>query len=175
MLYAKLAAALVFVVIVIGAYIKGRTDGGDIVRGEYAARDAKAASDYAAKERELTEANRQKERQWAKSAAQASAKYQREIAANETQRLADRAAIESGAIRLRDPGTADHKAAGSEACAVAGTSGGRDGGAETGLQAASAGVLSAKASEFILDIANQCDAVVNQLSAAQRILRAERQ
>ena len=174
MIYGKLVAAIILLGALIGAYIKGRTDGGDIVRGEYAARDAKAASDYAAKERELTEANRQKERQWAKSAAQASARYQRELAANETQRLADRAAIESGAIRLRDPGATDHKAAGSETCAVAGTASGRDGGAEAGLQAAGTGVLSAKAGEFILDIANQCDAVVNQLSAAQRILIEER-
>jgi len=149
-----------------GSYLKGRTDGGDIVRGEYAARDLKAASDYAAKERSITEANRQKERQWAKSAASASARYQRELATNETQRLADRAAIESGAIRLRDPGT-DHKAAGSEACPVAGSPSGHHGAEGT--------YLSSKTTAFLLGLATEADSVVNQLSACQQVLRSERQ
>lgn len=165
MIYAKLAAALVLVLAIIGAYVKGRSDGGKIVQADYAQRDLKAAQDYAAKEREITEKYRFKEENWQSQFVAASKAYQRRLANVETQKLSDAAAIDAGHLRLLDPGTVG-KACGDSATKTTASASGRNGGEES--------ELSGKAAKFLLSLASDADAVVSQLTACQSILQDER-
>jgi len=165
-MYAKLAIALVLLVALIGAYVKGRGDGGKIVQADYAQRDLKAAQDYAKKEREVTEKYRLQEENWQKQFVAASKEYQRRLANAETQKLADAAAVDAGRIRLLDPGTVG-KACGDSPPSTTGSSSGRNGSEGSELSRASA--------KFLLGLANDADAVVMQLSACQQILLNERQ
>ncbi len=164
--YVYLAAAAAFLAALGGAYVKGRSDGGDIARSEYAARDIKAASEAQDAYKRTVEGFRAKEAEWQKSLTAVSKNYQQRIAANETQRLADRAAAESLAIVLRDP-NANPQACSGGTSAVAGTAAGRDG-SETGR-------FSPEATRFLLGEANRADAVTIQLQACQAILASERQ
>lgn len=160
-----LVAAVVCVGVLAGAYLKGRSDGGAIVRSEYAQRDLKAAQDYAAKEKSLQEAYRAKEANWQERFVSASRTYQKGLASAHTQRLADIAAIDAGTLRLRDPGT-DSKACGSQAASTASNSSGHHG--------SEGAYLSSKAAGFLLGLTAEADSVVLQLSACQQILRNER-
>lgn len=166
MIHGYLVGAVVFLVALGGAYIKGRTDGGNLVRGEYAARDVKAAADYAEKERAITDAYRKKEAQWQAKSAAVSAQYQKRIAANETQRLADLAALESRTLVLRDPNAAACAASGGGTGETAAAPGGRDG--------AKGADLPEKTSRFLLGLANEADLLVIQLQSCQQVLIDER-
>lgn len=166
MIYGKLAIALVLLVALIGAYVKGRSDGGKIVQADYAQRDLKAATDHAAKEREISENYRLKEENWQSQFVAASKTYQRSLANAQTQRLADAAAIDAGRIRLLDPG-ANRPTCGDSTAKTASSTSGRNGG--EGAE------LSPKAARFLLGLANDADALVTQLSACQQILSSERQ
>lgn len=165
MIYARLAAALVLVLALVGSYFKGRSDGGAIVRSEYSARDLKAAQDYAAKKDALQEAYRAQEARWQEKFVSASRTYQKGLASAHTQRLADIAAIDAGTLRLRDPGT-DSQACGSPATVAASGSSGHHG--------SEGAYLSSKAAQFLLGLTAECDTVVNQLTAAQQLLIEER-
>lgn len=165
-MYARLAIALVLLVALIGAYIKGRNDGEKIVTAEYAKRDLKAAIDYAQKEREITEKYRAQESNWQQQFVAASRSYQKGLANAETAKLAALAAVDAGNLRLLDPGTHRQTCADS-ATAPAVSPGGRNGSAGS--------ELSREAAKFLLSFANDADAVAMQLSACQQILSSERQ
>ena len=165
-MYGKLAVALVLLVALVGAYVKGRNDGGKIVQADYAQRDLKAANDYAQKEREITEKYRSQEAQWQQQFVAASRSYQKGLARVETQRLADAAAVDAGRIRLLDPGTVG-KACGDSPPSTTASTSGRNG--------SEGSELSGKAAKFLLSLASDADAVVRQLSACQQILSSERQ
>lgn len=163
-------AGLFAVLIVLGlggAYVKGRSDGTAITTSIYAQRDVKAAADYQAKETALQEAYRAKEAKWTQSLAAVSKDYQRKVAANETQRLADIAAIDARTIRLRDPNAADNQACGDKGAIPAASAAGHNG---------SAGAyLPNKTAAFLLGLATEADSVTVQLTACQAVLASERQ
>lgn len=165
MIYGYLVAAIVCVGAITGSYIKGRSDGGAIVRSEYSARDLKAAQDYAAKKDALQEAYRAQEARWQEKFVSASRTYQKGLANAHTQRLADIAAIDAGTLRLRDPGT-DNQACGSPAPVAASGSSGHHG--------SEGAYLSSKAAQFLLGLTAEADSIVNQLTACQQVLRDER-
>lgn len=167
-MYAKLAIALVLLLALVGAYVKGRSDGGKIVQADYAQRDLKAAQDYAAKEREITEKYRSKEANWQSQFVAASKAYQRGLANAETAKLAAIAGVESGAIKLRLNDSADCKVDGNTTSEIAASASGRNDSAE--------GRFLGKAdSAFLIAEASRSDKIVMQLSACQQILRSERQ
>lgn len=165
-MYAYIIAAVVGLVMLASGAYEVYQAGANSVRVEQQARDLKAAQDYAAKEREITEAYRAKEAKWSQSLAAVSKDYQRKVAANETQRLADIAAIDARTIRLRDP-SADNQACGSEASDAATDPAGHHGSEGT--------YLSSKAATFLLGLVTEADAVATQLSACQAVLTSERQ
>ena len=166
MIYAKLAAAIVLVLAVLGAVHRYGTYRENTVRLEYQARDLKAAQDYAAKTQSLQEAYRAQEARWQEKFVSASRTYQKGLANAHTQRLADIAAIDAGTLRLRDPGT-DNQACGSSATVAASGSSGHHG--------SEGAYLSSKAAQFLLGLTAEADSVVSQLTACQQVLRDERQ
>lgn len=165
-MYARLAIALVLLVALIGAYIKGRNDGGKIVTAEYAKRDLKAATDYAQKEREITEKYRAQESSWQQQFVAASRSYQKGLANAETAKLAALAAVDAGTLRLRDP-SGNRETCGDNASKTTAGSSGNNGG--------SGGELSPKLTQFLIGEATRADEIVSQLSACQQILVLERQ
>lgn len=167
-MYGKLAVALVLLVALVGAYVKGRNDGGKIVQADYAQRDLKAANDYAQKEREITEKYRSQEAQWQSQFVAASKTYQRGLANAETAKLAAIAGVESGSIRLRLNDSPNSTACGSEASATPSGSSGNN--AAKGSQ-----FLGPLDAAFLISFAAESDSVVRQLSACQQILSSERQ
>lgn len=174
MIYGYLVAAIVFAGAITGSYFKGRADGAIIVRSEYVQRDIKAAQDYAAKEKTLQEAYRAKEAEWSQKFVSASRTYQKGIANAANQRLSDLAAIDAGALRLRDPGSIG-KACGDKSSETAPGASGNNDSARSGLQAEASGmVLSEQTSKWLIDFAHEADSVVRQLTACQRILIEER-
>lgn len=92
--------------------------------------------------------------------------YQGKLTHAETQRKADVAAARSGAIRLFDPGASAQSACASGGGEAVTRAGGRDGGEGAGL--------SPDAAEFLLSEANRADAIVEQLTSCQAVVRADR-
>jgi len=166
-LYGVLIQAAVVVFIAAGAWFHGYNKGADVTRAEYATRDLQAATEAQAAYARIVERHRAKEQEWQKSLTAVSAQYQKRIAANETQRLADLAAIDSRTLILRDPNASGVQACSGGSSPSAGTAAGRNG--ATGAE------LSSAASRFLLELASEADSIVGQLSACQAILRSERQ
>jgi hypothetical protein len=141
------------------------TAGGNAVRVAYEKRDTEAANEYA---KAITEANaklRAAEERSAELLAAADADYQAKLkehndAANKT--IAD---IRSGAKRLYVD-LAGTKTGGGTVSEVAACPG-----IDHGPQRAE---LSAKDGEFFVSLASECDAVVEQLSAAQQVIISDR-
>lgn len=104
----------------------------------------------------------------AKAAALASiaTDYERKLSDANKQRAADVAAVRAGTLRLRDPDPPGIRASGSVAPETAPGPGRGDGGA--------AGELSAAASGFLLDLANEADDVARQLTTCQRVVTEDR-
>lgn len=161
-----LIAALVFVLGLTGAYVKGRGDGGRLVQAEYAQRDLADERVNAAAIKGINDRYRAKEKAQAQAIAAVSKKYQTRLANVETQKLADAAAIDARTLVLRDPSSPGVQSCGSGATGAAAGPGGRDGpeGSE----------LSLPASRFLLALANEADGVVNQLTACQAVVEADR-
>lgn len=164
--YGYLVAALVFMVAVAGAGIKGYSLGGDSVRSAYAERDLKAAAENAAKFQAISGEYRAKEQAAATASAAVSKAYQKRISAYETRRLADLAAVDARTIVLRDTNSAG--------CAP-----GRDTapplGADTAGHSSPQGSdLSRQAATFLLGLAAEADRNTAQLGACQDLLESER-
>ncbi len=172
--YVYLAAAVACLVALGGAYVKGRTDEGRIVRGEYAARDLQAATEAQIAYAGIVERRRKTEQAWQKSFAGISQKHQGEIADNAKKLKDALAGLRSGDFVLRDPGTVN-QACGSGSGSPAASPGVGDGSASAGLPPAPFAILSNEASRFIVEMAAEADEVVVQLQACQAILEAERQ
>jgi len=167
MIHGYLVAAIVCVGAITGSYFKGRSDGGAIVRSEYAQRDLKAAQDYAAKKDALQDAYRAQEARWQEKFVSASRTHQRELANVHTSKLAAIAAVESGALRLRLNDPADCAPGRDSYAEIASAASGRNGDAE--------GRFLGKAdSAFLIAEASRADALVSQLTACQQVLRDER-
>lgn len=157
--------ALVALALAVGAYIQGRSDGGDLVTAEYVARDLQQANENAAFAQKIQEGRRAKEREWSQALSSVSTDYQKRLTDAEGKTTLALNAIRSGGLRLRDPG------AFSQACRDTGSgapaaAGGRDGPA--------AGELSGLAAEFLWSEAARADRYTEQLAACQKALLADR-
>lgn len=108
---------------------------------------------------------RDKERQHALDLNLISSSFQKELQDARTQQAADRAALRSGTLRMRDPGVS------SSACAGPASSAGSAAGRRDGAEARQ---LSDAAAEFLLEFAAEADDVARQLSACQRVLIEDR-
>lgn len=107
-----------------------------------------------------------KERGLAAAVSTISADYQERLANANKQRKIDTAAIRAGALRLRDPYAPGLRAGcGAATKTDAGTSG-RDG--------AEGSELSKQVTGDLFDLASDADSVAEQLSACQRVIRADR-
>lgn len=125
-----------------------------------AAKDREAATNKIA---EITQRERAKEQASTAIINAQAAKHQKEIQDEKDQRRRDVAAARSGALKLRDPGTTTSACAGSSRTGPpATTASQRDG--------ASLTELSAEATEFLLELANDADAVARQLTSAQAVI-----
>jgi len=125
-----------------------------------AAKDREAATNKIA---EITQRERAKEQASTAIINAQAAKHQKEIQDEKALRRADVAAARAGTIKLRDPGTTTSACAGSSRTGPpATTTSQRDG--------ASLAELSAEATEFLLDLANDADAVARQLTSAQAVI-----
>ena len=145
-----------------GAYVKGRSDGTAIATSTYAQRDLKSANDYAAKTKEITDSYRAKETAWASQSAAVSMKYQKGLADNATTYLT----LLTTAPVLRDPNAAECKASGSGSAETPASASGRNGAPGANLPKATG--------DFLLGLASEADAVTIQLGACQDVLEGER-
>lgn len=114
----------------------------------------------------LEEDARQTEQDKAAALASISTDYERKLSDANKQRAADAAAVLSGSIRLRDPSSPSLRSCGSFPAETAAGTGQRNDGA--------AGELSAAASGFLLDLANEADDVARQLATCQRVVIEDR-
>lgn len=155
---------LVLALVTAGAGL-GYLDGARHVHAQWAAADARRVADTARQVATLQQQARDTEARHAQALADISTHYQETLHALDTRRAADRAALQSGALRLRDPG-APVRNCDRPAAPSATAPGGGDGAASGGLSGAAAG--------FLLDFADDADRVAEQLGACQRALRGDR-
>ncbi|MCA3000320.1 MAG: lysis protein [Rhodocyclaceae bacterium] len=134
-------------------------------RAEWVAKMATAKAEWQAELDKANAANRATERQSAQVIADVSTYYQTELKNVQAQKTADRADVQRGALRLFDPFQSFRLDANpilprsGEACTTAGR---RDG--ETGRE------LSREVTGDLLDFANDANAIVSQLTAAQAVI-----
>jgi prophage endopeptidase len=169
MLY--LGAVGIIMALAIAAYNvvdhRGYTRGVSETDSKYAKRDNDALRSANARIQELEEKARAGERRRAEELAAVSVHYQGALEAAKSQRERDVALAHAGTLRLRDPNAAspagcDRGGPGEAAAAAAG----RDG--------AQAGELSREAVGFLLNLADEADEVVEQLTACQAVVRTDR-
>lgn len=156
--------ALVWGLLLVAAGVIGWLDGATHAGAEALRRDRVAAEVVSRRVGELQEQARAAERKHAEALAEVSRAYEEKIGERDRQRAADRAALLSGALRLRDPGPAP---AGRGVAASAGAGSCR-------CDGRAAGELSGAAAEFLLGLAADADAVADQLAACQRVVTEDR-
>ena len=158
-------AALVVMVAIGAAGVKGYNLGSDHERAATLAQSLQDANANAAFTKKLQEQYRAKEQEWSVALSAVSKDYQGRLGRVETAKNIALDSLRRGALVLRDPG-AKPEACGSGTAQVAATAAGRDG-KETGG-------LSAEASGFLLSEAARADAYTEQLGACQAALEADR-
>lgn len=114
----------------------------------------------------LEEGARRTEQAHAEALASISTDYQGRLSNATKQIAADRAAVRNGTLRLRDPGTSGICANTSNVPGLAASTSGRDDGTD--------GRLSDQTAEFLLTEADRADSIVDQLTACQQVVRADR-
>lgn len=165
-LYAKLAVAAAILLALGVAVYKIDKNGYNRATAEFTAQRLQEATEANNAIARITLRYREKERAWAQQSAAVSKEYQKRIAANETQRLTDLAAIDARTLVLRDPGTSSQACRDSAPATVASPSVGNG---ATGTE------LSPAASRFLLGLASEADSVVAQLTACQAVITSDRQ
>lgn len=171
---AALAGLAMISALIFGAirYVNG-VDTKAFERGQKAAEAAYTQRDNAAltaareEVQRLTAKVRAQEAKTAKDMAALDKRRQKELSDAKAKHARDLAAVRDG-LRLRDPGSRDGAASpaqggGSAPGAAPGTSGVGNG--APGIQ------LSAEATRFLLELANEADEVALQLQAAQEVIR----
>lgn len=144
-----------------------RNDGETVERSAWQARENAALIAANGKIKTLGEDARKAEQDKALALTAISTDYERKLSDANKQRAADAAAVRAGSLRLRDPSASGLRACGGFPTEAAAGTGQRDGGA--------AGELSAAASGFLLDLANEADDVARQLVACQRVVIEDRE
>lgn len=157
-----------------GAYGWGRYDGGEVEAASWRKRELQQQSDFNAKVQKLQEEYRARERAGAERLAAVSADYQKELVNAKTAKDRAVADLRAGRLVLRDPGAAGCATGGGAAAPAGAGAGGRDGAPPGELPRAAEGVLSERASEFLIGLASEADEVARQLAACQGVVRADR-
>jgi prophage endopeptidase len=167
MIRALIVAALVAAVLGgIAWYGSGRYDAGEAAeRAEWTKRENAELTTANAKILKLTNEARATETRHAADLVAIATRYEKEKTRVLKQTQADVAAVRAGTLVLRDPGR------------TARQDPGRDPGGATATAAsvgdgAAGSQLSSTSAEFLLELANEADAVVVQLTAAQEVIRA---
>jgi len=163
--YVLLAVAALWAVSLFGVGKWQRADGRAAERVEWQAKEVAQVTAANATIKRLNDEARAKEKESADTMTRLATQLLKERAANESRRKADAAAIRAGDLRLRIPASACGSG-GSEAGPPRPASGGGDGAATVELPRAITGDL--------LDLANDADAVADQLRACQSIIIADR-
>lgn len=142
-------------------YDRGKTE----TAAAYAKRDNQALTDALARVKVLQDEKAAAELAHEQRLAAISSDHKQEMANANAQRKRDIDAVHAG-YRLRDPGargtTQRDRSAGPAAAAATGQCDGRP-----------AGELSAEASGFLFQLANDADEVARQLGAAQKVIREQ--
>lgn len=159
--------ALAFAVGCLLAYLQGRSDGGELVRSEYATRDLAEAREHQATYAAWNERNRAKEKEISGEISAASKAYQEDLAhvTNEKDRALEQ--LRTGALQLRLTNTARVEACGSASGSVAGSGRG-----DIGIPRGE--FLSEADSAFLIALAAEADTVAAQLGACQAVIKADR-
>ncbi len=161
----RIAAAFAVVAAFAAALWWIRDTGVQSEREHWQAKMATAKAEWQAELDKANAANRATERQSAKVIADVSTYFQTELKNVQAQKTADRDAVQRGGLRLFDPfftsgqDTCRKLPGARDALAAAG---GRDG--ETGSE------LSRPTAANLLDLANDANAIVKQLDAAQAVI-----
>ncbi len=161
----RIAAAFAVVAAFAAAVWWIRDTGVQAERAEWVAKMATAKAEWQAELDKANAANRATERQSAQAIANVSTYYQTELKNVQAQKTADRADVQRGSLRLFDPFQSFRLGANpilprsGEACTTAGR---RDGDAR--------GELSREVTGDLLDLANDANAIVSQLTAAQAVI-----
>lgn len=164
--YTWMIGALVLAFVGGSGYLYGRADGKKIERAQWQAKELKASQDaqdaLATAQAAVTAA----ERKSAQDLADVSTHYQKELNHVSATKDATIAALRTGAVRLRDPGT--KYTLGSNAVPDFGASAGRsDGKAE--------GELSKELAEYLVTEASRADAIAIQLTSCQAVIIKDRE
>ena len=165
-LYAYLALAAAILLALGVAVYKIDKNGYDRATAQFTAQRLQEATEANIALSGITLRYREKEAKWAQQSAAVSKEYQKRIAANETQRLADLAAIDDRTLVLRDP-SANFQTCRDSAAETSFGPGRRDG--------AKGGELPSATARFLLGLATEADRIVDQLTACQLIMRSERE
>ena len=161
----RIAAAFAVVAALAAAVWWIRDTGVQAERADWVVKMATAKAEWQAELDKANAANRATERQSAQVIADVSTYYQKELKNAQSQKTADRANVQRGSLRLFDPFQSFRLDANpilprsGEACT---TASGRDG--ETGRE------LSREVSGDLFDLANDANAIVSQLTAAQAVI-----
>ena len=150
-----------------GIYGKGEAAGVAKERAVWQGKESKELAAANAKILKLEQEARDREARQALALAEASADYQKRIADEKKKRDAAVAAARAGALVLRDPG----RPVG--ACPDRGEAPGAPAGT-VGRDGAAGGELSREAAAFLLELAGEADAVAEQLTACQAVVKADR-
>ncbi len=161
-----MAVLLVAALSCIGAYFLGKHDGRKIERADWQGKQVQELVAANAEIQRLNSVARERERAGGLLMNTISRDYQRKLQDARTRQDADRVAVSTGAVVLRDPGAGGCAPASGVREAAAGA-GGRD--------AAPSGGLSQEASRFLFDLANSADEVAGQLDRCQAVVRADRE
>ena len=147
-------------------YAKGHRDGATSEKAAWYARQITQGALYSAKLLEAENAARAAEDAKADAVRALDTAYQKRLTDAQILHDADVAAARAGAIVLHDPGAPACPAGDRSAGPVAAPASVSDGPARPGLSAA--------ANEFLLSLADEADQLVNQLTACQAVITADR-
>lgn len=164
-MYGQLICAALVLGLTLGAYFQGRIDGTRITKAEFLQLRLQEQAEHQAAINAAWKVKADTEGKWQAKVSEIDKDRQRLRSANETQRLADLAALDARTLILRDPNR-NAEASGNCAATVASGSSGSDG--------SSGANLPVKTAQFLLGLASEADAVTIQLSACQAILQSDR-
>jgi len=167
-LYVYFGAAIVFLLAVGSAYIKGGNDRESIVKGEYAARDLADERDNQASYAKWNERNRAKEKALSSKIASAAKIYQEDLAHVSTEKDRALEQLRTGALQLRLTNSTW-----GEACR--GSSGDVAGSGRSDFSTPRGEFLGEADSIFLVGLAAEADTVALQLAACQAVIRADRE
>ena len=166
----KILAAILLMAAIVGAiYSYGQQQfglGKQAERADWLARENKELTAANQKITKLEEQYRKQEQRHAQAMADASTQYQEDLKNAQANKDRIIANLRTGDIRLRIPVAATGKAGGNIPAEALSSATGRDDQAHA--------ELSPEAAEFLVGLVDECDGVVHQLTAAQRVIIEDR-